>query len=217
MTVETTTEAWRRRGAMSGSIDFTMMYVAHDAFRRDLARLNQAVESDAANRRESRATWEMFSRQLHTHHEAEDASLWPRVRDAELGKHDEDVLAVMEAEHSQLEPLLDEVDGSLADGRPELDSLAALASLLDQHMRNEEVHALPQVERSIGQAGWDAFGKDIRDAQGGIKAGATYLPWVLDDAPDSARQTVLKVLPPPARLLYRMRWEPRYRRSLRLA
>ena len=40
--------------------------------------------------------------------------------------------------------------------------------------------------------------------------------WVLDDAPDSARETVLKVLPPPARLLYRMRWEPRYRRSLRL-
>jgi hypothetical protein len=114
-------------------------------------------------------------------------------------------------------PVLDDVDASLSDGRLGIDSLGALASLLDQHMRNEEMQALPLVERSIGQAGWDAFGKDIRDAQGGIKAGATYLPWVLDGAPDTARQTVLKVLPPPARLLYRVRWEPRYRRSLRLA
>jgi iron-sulfur cluster repair protein YtfE (RIC family) len=194
-----------------------MMYVAHDAFGRDLTRLLRAAKDGAAHSEEAKGTWDMFSRQLHLHHQTEDTSLWPRVRSTGLTASDEEVLAAMEAEHNLLDPLLERVDASFASGAPDVATLEELASLLGRHMGHEETQALPLVERAIGQQGWDAFGKDIRDAQGGIKGGATYLPWVLDEAPDPARRTVLKVLPPPARALYRFSWEPRYKRSTHLA
>jgi hypothetical protein len=66
------------------------------------------------------------------------------------------------------------------------------------------------------RAGWQAFGAEIRDQNGGIKGGALYLPWVLDGATDDVKGRVLKVLPPPARLLYRG-WERKYRNAGRLA
>ena len=36
---ETRTEAWKRRAALAGEVDFTMMYIAHDAFNRDFTQL----------------------------------------------------------------------------------------------------------------------------------------------------------------------------------
>ena len=82
-------------------------------------------------------------------------------------------------------------------------------------MRHEEEAALPLVELRLGQAGWDAFARYIRE-RGGIKAGAVYFPWVLDGAAEDTRSRVLNMLPGPARLLYRRSWEPKYRSSERL-
>lgn len=87
---------------------------------------------------------------------------------------------------------------------------------LAAHMRHEEEAAPPLVERRIGAAGWSAFGKQVRRAQRGIRAGAQYLPWVLDGAPEQARTAVLSILPPPAPALCRRVWEPKYRRSVHL-
>lgn len=213
MDTETTAEAWRRRTANRGAVDFTMMYVAHDAFRRDLSRLIAAADAARVSSPEARATWAMFHHQLHTHHGTEDSSLWPRVRDSGLSVTDADVLSAMEAEHHRLDPLLGGIETAFEDGGPHALQLRQLAGILDAHMLHEETEALPIVERTVGRSGWNAFGKDIRDAQGGIKAGAAYLPWVLDGAPESARRTVLKVLPPPARLLYTRVWEPKYKRA----
>ena len=215
---ETAAEAWRRRTAQRGRVDFTMMYVAHDAFNRDLARLIRAVAGGSATSAAAKATWDTFDKQLHTHHSTEDTSLWPRVRKAATGKDEIAILDAMEHEHQLLDPLIERDDESLRQGTQVslAHQLGELASTLAAHMRQEEDAALPLVERRIGKPGWDDFGKDIRHAQGGIRAGAQYLPWVLDDAPEPARMTVLRVLPPPARLLYREVWEPGYRRSIHL-
>jgi hypothetical protein len=83
-------------------------------------------------------------------------------------------------------------------------------------MRHEEEAALPLVERRIGAAGCSAFGTHVCRAQGGIRAGAQYLPWVLDGVPKQARPAVLSILPPPARVLCRPVCEPKYRRSVHL-
>jgi hypothetical protein len=83
-------------------------------------------------------------------------------------------------------------------------------------MRHEEQAALPLLERRLGTAGWEAFTGEIRDRVGGIRGAGQYLPWVLDGAAEATRTKVLRTLPPPARLLYRGLWEPRYRRSGRL-
>ena len=217
MTTETTAEAWQRRTTVRGTVDFTMMYVAHDAFRRDLARLDSAGRAGRITSEDARATWAIFNRQLHLHHATEDTALWPRVRSAGLTDADEAVLEAMETEHEQLDPLLERIEISFTTAAPDQAALRDLSALLGHHMAHEEMEALPMVDRVVGQPGWDAFGREIRAAQGGIRAGATYLPWVLDEAPEPARRTVLGVLPPPARALYRLSWEPRYRRSPHLA
>jgi Hemerythrin HHE cation binding domain len=214
---ETPAEASRRRARLRGSVDFTMMYVAHDAFNRDVTRLVEAAAGGRGFEPPAVATWQMFSRQLHTHHTAEDTALWPKLH--EVVDDEAAVLAAMEAEHATIDPRLERVDAAIDDrNRPVLlAQLRALATELSEHMRHEEEAALPLLERRLGAAGWEAFTAEIRQRVGGIKGGAQYLPWVLDAAAPAARRSVLKALPPPARLLLRTVWEPRYQKAPRLA
>jgi iron-sulfur cluster repair protein YtfE (RIC family) len=215
---ETPAEAWSRRAARAGEVDFTMMYVAHDAFNRDLARLQAAAQAGQGFSPAALATWRLFSRQLHTHHTAEDTALWPRLRAAIEAEEERALLAEMEAEHAEIDPRLERIEAALADRLADqlVTELERLAAGLAAHMRHEEEAALPLVERRLGAAGWKAFGDEIRDQNGGLKGGALYLPWVLDGATEDVTGRVLKLLPPPARLLYRG-WERKYRKAGRLA
>jgi hypothetical protein len=214
---ETSTETWARRAAHGGEVDFTMMYVAHDAFNRDLTRLLAAARAGTGFSPAALATWELFSGQLHTHHTAEDTALWPRLRAAVVAEEERSLLDEMVAEHEELDPRLGRIGAALADRLADqlVIELEGLAAGLAAHMRHEEDAALPLVERRVGAAGWKAFGDEIRDQNGGIKGGALYLPWVLDGATDDVKGRVLEVLPAPARLLYR-RWEHKYRNAGRL-
>jgi len=71
------------------SDDMIMMYVIHDALRRDLEHLTRAVESRASLEPDRRqafdAGWELFKLQLHHHHTGEDTALWPMVQQKSLG------------------------------------------------------------------------------------------------------------------------------------
>jgi len=215
---ETRTNAWSRRAALKGQVDFTMMYIAHDAFNRDLARLIDATDRGEGLSPAARITWKTFSKQLHTHHAAEDTALWPALRRAVTAGEELRVLDQMEAEHATLDPRLEQIDAAIehGNGTALAEELKTLGKGLADHMIHEEEAALPLLEKRLGKAGWDAFSKEIRQQQGGIKGGAEYLPWVLDDATLELKTHVLKLLPPPARLLYRSSWEPKYRRSGRL-
>ena len=215
---ETHADARKRRAALTGTVDFTMMYVAHDAFNRDLERLVRASEEGDGLSPAAIATWRSFSKQLHTHHGAEDAALWPRLYAAVTDADEIQILADMEAEHGSLDPRLEQIDAAIkARDAAALDAeLKALAQGLSEHMIHEEQAALPLLERRTGKAGWDSFTTEIRGQQGGLKGAAEYLPWVLDGATDETKTQVLSLLPPPARLLYR-RWEKKYRSSGRLA
>jgi Hemerythrin HHE cation binding domain len=204
------------RVPLNGKVDFTMMYVAHDAFSRDLNRMIVAGERGEAWTPETQAGWAMFTEQLHVHHTTEDTSLWPRLRAQPLGPDEADVLDQMEMEHAQLDPVLESIEKALAehDAQQLVDGVHALAAGLSAHMRHEENQALPLIETYLGPAGWDAFGRDIRNSQGGLRGGARYLPWVLDGATPSMQAKVLELLPPPARILYRRVWAPKYRRTV---
>jgi iron-sulfur cluster repair protein YtfE (RIC family) len=215
---ETPVQASNRRARLSGSVDFTMMYVAHDAFNRDVARLIDATKQGRGFTPAAVATWKSFSSQLHTHHTAEDAALWPRLYQV-VNADEVGILENMEAEHATIDPRVERIDAAIADGRSAglLAELEALGAELSQHMRHEEETALPLLERRLGAAGWEAFTTEIRQRVGGIKGGARYLPWVLDGAVPAVKTKVLKTLPPPARLLYGAFWERRYRKSQQLS
>src|SRR5881394_1749001 len=93
------------------TIDFTVMYATHDAFRRDLERLEAAAAAGKAGTPEVRAGWESFKSQLIVHHTVEDAYLWPRLRSAVAGRPDDlALLDDMEAEHARIDPLLAAVE-----------------------------------------------------------------------------------------------------------
>ena len=216
-TRETRAEAWARRNGRTGSVDFTMMYAAHDAFNRDLARMEDALTRERTISPAFAATWRTFSHQLHTHHTAEDAALWPKLRAA--SEYDEQpILDDMEAEHGALDPLLAAIDTALEDGDTDsLDSaLINLGDGLSAHMVHEESEALPLLERRLGKAGWDDFGKHIRSQVGGLAGAAEYLPWVLEGADADVQRRILGLLPAPARVVYRRIWQPRYRKAVRL-
>jgi iron-sulfur cluster repair protein YtfE (RIC family) len=210
-----TTDDTRRR-PLQGKVDFTIMYVVHDAFHRDLRCLTAAVEAGRTADPAVRAGWATFKNQLHVHHTAEDTSLWPPLRQKVTRPGDVAVLDAMEAEHARIDPLLAQVDTSLAaPGHPGLaGNAAALAQTLADHMKHEENQALPLVEAHLGPKGWAAFRKELRKSQG-LRGGAEFIPWMLDGAPADTSKQVLSSMPPPARLLYRVAWRPRYARTPR--
>ncbi len=205
------------RPLVIGEVDFTMMYVAHDAFARDLRRMASACRTDHALGPRTRTAWAMFTKQLHIHHTAEDTALWPRLRAARLHAHEVLVLDAMERVHAQLDPQLERVDKAFAaaDAAGLGAGVDELAADLSAHMRHEETDALPLVAHHLGRAGCAEFGQAIRRTQGGIKGGAEYLPWVLDDATADMQTRTLRLLPAPARFLYRRVWAPKYRRTAR--
>jgi iron-sulfur cluster repair protein YtfE (RIC family) len=195
------------------AIDFTMMYVTHDAFRRDLGRFTAASAAGTAHAPGVRAGWENFKAQLLLHHSVEDTHLWPRVRRATAGRPAGlALLDEMEAEHAQIDPLLAAVDDVLAGSASNLAGhVAELASALEWHLRHEEVAALPLIQSVCTPADWRAFAGAMRRRQG-IKGAAIYVPWILDGSAPDGQRRFLAALPAPVRVISRLLWEPRYRR-----
>ena len=194
------------------AIDFTMMYVTHDAFRRDLGRFTAASAAGTAHSPGVRAGWENFKAQLLLHHSVEDTHLWPRVRRAAAGLPSGlALLDEMEAEHAQIDPLLTAVDDALTGSASDLAAhVAGLASALEWHLKHEEDSALPLIQSVCTPADWRAFAGEMRRRQG-VQGAAIYVPWILDSTPPDEQRRFLAALPAPVRLISRVLWEPRYR------
>lgn len=197
-------------------IDFTMMYVTHEALRRDVGRLSAAVRAGRADTPGVRAGWANFTAQLHVHHSVEDDELWPRLRAAVAGRPEEMALVTeMAAEHAALDPVLSAVDAALGDGdaSPSLvDRVEELATVLKAHLGHEERSALPLIQAVLTPADWRGFGAAMRRRQG-LKGAAMYVPWIVDGASAGDRRRFFAVLPPPLRPTNRLIFEPRYRRA----
>jgi len=161
----------------TGHLDLTLMVAFHDAFRRDLGHLARAASrrpaelEEPARRTAVLAGWELFKTELHIHHTAEDQDLWPRMRTHLADRPDQlALLQAMQDEHARIDPLLDVVDGALADpdgGHQRLGgTVDALASELHRHLRHEERDVLPLIDQSLTPAEWQAFGDDQRGRVG---------------------------------------------------
>lgn len=205
---------------------FTIVYLIHEAFRRDLGRLSTAVKApavDQARARQLGAHWEFVNEQLHHHHEVEDASLWPLVRPKLSGSEDElAVLAQMEAQHVVLLPLcgaIGEGFGSLAQ-QPSQEKGGELAGLIDElgaqlgtHLDDEEQRCFPVIDQALTAEEFESFGKATAKAIG-MRGSAKFFPWIFDQADPVECKAVLSMPPPPVRVLCRYMWEPRYGRTV---
>jgi hypothetical protein len=212
-----------RHGA--GDADLTIMLAAHAALRRDLAQLARAATfadlPDPRRRASVQAGWELFKRQLNLHHTAEDVIVWPALRERlARSDHAQSVLDAMEAEHQQIDPLLAAVDRAFAraaDGHRAGaigDAADALARSLTGHLTHEERDGLPLIGEALTSAEWRGVGfKIVR--KNGLSAGGEMFAWLADGADPDHAAAAIGTLPPPARLVYRAIWKPRYDRTSR--
>jgi hypothetical protein len=211
----------------TGDADLTIMLAAHAAFRRDLARLARAATfadlPDPGRRASVQAGWELFKRQLHLHHTAEDDIVWPALRERlPRSDHAQSVLDAMEAEHQQIDPLLAAVDaafaradnGHRASARAIGDAADALATSLTGHLSHEERDGLPLIGEALTSAEWRRVGFRIV-RKNGLSAGGEMFAWLADGADPDQAAAAIGTLPPPARLAYRAIWRPRYHRTSR--
>ena len=221
----------------TGDADLTIMLAAHDAFRRDLTRLARVAAaadlSDPARRQSVALGWELFKRELHLHHTAEDELIWPALRPRLAhSQHALSVLDAMEEEHGRIDPLLAAVDAGFAaaardgeddrpgasDNRLGVDRLAdvidVLTSTLTGHLAHEERDGLPLIGVALTAGEWRKVGFRIA-RQNGMSAGSEMFAWMLDGADRSGAAATLGQLPPPLRLLYRTVWRPRFDKTPR--
>ncbi|MFG2246295.1 hemerythrin domain-containing protein [Spirillospora sp. NPDC048823] len=189
----------------------TLLYAAHDAFRRDLDRLAAAAAAGKGGAAHVRAGWENLKDQIRIHHDLEDRLLWPRVRRAVAGRRAERaVMEEMGAEHARIGPLIGRVDAVMRDGGDLPAAVRELRAAVEAHLRHEEMTALPLAESVLGPADW----RELADEAGsGCEAGTPlFVPWVVDGIAPVERSRFLTALPAPVRDRNRVAWEPRYRK-----
>lgn len=189
--------------APDGPIDMRMMYVMHHAFRRDLDLFSAAVRSTPAAERGTWALlgerWALFAEALHEHHTIEDVGVWPALE--QLGTEDEvATLHAMEAEHSEIDPLL---EGCAAGFRrlaqhADEDTRAALAvrvcaarESLRRHLAHEETEAIVIIQRLLTQEEWTRIEEENAPD---LRLGQAFrlVPWAAYGVPREALERVFR-------------------------
>src|SRR4029453_4337101 len=160
-----------------GPLDLNGMDMAHHAFRRDLVRFAAAARNPPVDEvevwRALAVRWSQFGAILHHHHTTEDDVLWPQLLDV-ADAEGRATLKAMEAEHEQIDPVLEAcAAGFAAMARtPDAATRDHLAEVterardtLSDHMRHEETDALPLVQALLSAEGWDRVEKAAGDGK----------------------------------------------------
>jgi hemerythrin-like domain-containing protein len=177
--------------------DVTMMYLIHDAIRRDLDRLEDglhrlaSMHAGPARRALIGALercWTDFDHHLHQHHTVEDNRLWPVLR--KVCPMTGELLEDMEAEHAAIDPLVRECRTVMAqaltpyptfeDASRAADAVGGLRGELRAHLEHEEFGALPYIVDHLGSR-WDEF-EERQRKDAGVAGLTRFMPWVLDEA-----------------------------------
>ena len=188
--------------AHPGPVDMFMMYVMHHGFRRDLTAFAAAASATPAQARSTwqalAARWDLFAEVLHHHHSGEDAGLWPAL----MERADADgqrVLVAMEAEHAEIDPILQACASGFErmahhedeDARAALTvRLCAARERLGRHLEHEETEAIAIIQHVFTQEEWHQieeahFRKDLAPRQH-----FAVVPWCAHGVPGPLRREV---------------------------
>src|SRR6266702_655348 len=192
---------------MEFKLDMSMMFVMHDALRRELVQVARIAQLPDA------LGWELFKKFLLVHHQSADDALWPALRGRVAQQPGRVALAdALEAEHARIEPLLTGIDAAAADpayGYQRFgDIVDELVTTLSGHLVHEETDGLPLIDASLTPAQWQHFAQVHTDRLRGDTA--TYLPWLLNGASQQTLGAVLGKFPPPLLKALREEWGPKY-------
>jgi hypothetical protein len=218
--------------APDGPVDLTPMFLMHHAFRRDLANFAGAVRATpVTDRRTWQALdqrWQRFATILHHHHSGEDRYIWPELCAAvDTGGTAEDraTLDAMEAEHGEIDPMLEACArgfATLAERADETARAALVADLtrtrekLGAHLGHEERDALGLVQRFLTAEDWAVMDKKIGSGYP-AKLIPFTLAWVMHDLPADGRAAATAFLGRPAYALWSLAFRRPFERTERAA
>jgi hemerythrin-like domain-containing protein len=145
---------------------------------------------------------------LHVHHEGEDELLYPKLiervpEQAAMTEH-------VDHEHELIKTALDQVSAACAAWRerPSAETGDALSASLDHlnevvqpHLDDEEQKVVPLAAVTLTQQEWDAMGKHAVASIPRNKRGIAF-GMLLDPLDEADRAYMMRVLPPPVRMLY---------------
>jgi hypothetical protein len=181
--------------------DVGFMLAIHAAFRRDLERLDRWWGAGRPTSSGVHEGFQLFRRELESHHLAEDEDLWPILRSRLQDPADRATVDAMYDEHSRLPRVLDAVDVAVAigGGRDVVDDLTGAVL---HHLDHEEQAVLPLITKHLSALEWRRFLLAERRRHQ-LRRRSEFLMWVLDDATAGDAEPVMRELPAPARFVYR--------------
>ena len=194
--------------------DTSEMVFVHNAFRQQFRALPGLVR-DVPNGDRARAKVVVDFQQelttaLHHHHEGEDELMWPLL--LEQAPMDSELILRMEEQHERIAALHDraveqaaafEASAATEAGERLAHTLTTLTEALDEHMREEEDHILPLVERHLSIAEWEALGERGREGLSKDRL-LIQLGFILLGTSPEDRAAFLAGLPLPARIAWRL-------------
>lgn len=220
--------------APDGPVDLIGMYLMHHAFRRDLGDFAAAVARTPVPERATwqalAARWQRFCDILHKHHTGEDAGLWPLL----LGRADvagdgeaRATLEAMEAEHAEIDPLLQSCTAGFTrlaghadpDTRDALEvRVVALAERLSRHLAHEERDAMALVQRYLTPADWERLEREVFKPAYGPKDLPFVASWSLHRLPEAYFRRVRDSMAGrPMEFVWRVFWRRPFERRERAA
>ena len=201
---------------MNFKSDMTMMFVIHDALRRDLeriARITARMDDDPQRMLRASLGWELFKSYLHIHHLAEDEMAWDVMRPLLIDRPGElALLDAMEAEHAAIDPMLNAVDAALNDrdhGAQRLGDLVDnLVTGLTRHLKHEESEGLALIDATLDEQQFKRVGDRQAELIGADAS--RYLPWLLDEIAPAKVAAILSRIPERFRIAYQDQWQPAF-------
>lgn len=199
-----------------------MNRVIHAAVRRDLARLDRALDvardGDRARARQLEQAYAYLHRELTHHHEGEDAHVFPYL--AAVGSP-APLLTDMDDEHHAMADALEDThaamtayaaSGSGPDAQAARASVARTLEVVDRHLRHEEDDLEPLLRPHLETKEWKAVEKRLRPPTLGETG--DFMAWIQDGVGDEHRAYLRKTIPPPVTFLLSRLAGRGYRREI---
>ena len=187
-----------------------MNKIIHAAFRRDLARIDDALAgfpaSSSRRAAELTATWDHFCYQLHRHHQDEETFFWPAF--TELGV-DPATVAELHGEHHVMVDALEAAEQAMATFGTDSSAVNAAAAhravgwlryVLLEHLAHEERDMDPFSDRHQSTRQVKAAVKSTRKAH--TEGSGSFFAWLSDDCSPEVRRALQREVPAP--VLYLM-------------
>ena len=192
-------------------LDLSGFLAAHRAMRVEFGRL-AAVAAEPRDEWHARLIDDQIAVHLdllHQHHSHEDSELWPKLRERAPAAAPE--LDMLEAQHGDIEPLIDIAGDATLARRRRAATLSALHTAINRHLDDEERIALPLILEHITPDEWAALGRRAIDTMSPKQRRLALGASALDASPEELAH-LMAALPAPVRLMLRLRWIHAWRR-----